>query len=130
MANFELQPLDGGDFRILIDLTAVGGATELEIDLSAHKLSKFRLYRVAVRLSGGSGATVDPELRRAAGASAGRDLIAKPADPTALTADVDSDEAGMRCYLPARKLWLFPGVDAGDDNVIEGEILIRAGWEG
>lgn len=129
-AGVEVQLLGNGDVRVLIDATGVGTSSSFEIDLLEKQqandpyygnLRKFRIGRVHSTITSGSATTHNPKIESASRVQFLADDLAG--------IDVDCNYAEMFfCYAETGVLTFSPQVDAGDDNVVQAEILISAGW--
>mgnify|MGYP003319468350 CR=1 FL=1 len=117
-----LTPIGGSDY--LLTVTETEAATASEWNVVGVPL-KGRILRQMCVLSSGTGTTVDPVLARTSGGT-GQNVVVEN-DTAAATVDTVSDP-GIPYYDTDGTFYGKSGVDAGTDNTIVSEYLIRGGW--
>lgn len=105
---------------------AISASNAQASDEAAYRVGvqKFRIYRSCWYKGAGTAATIAPTIGVATAAS-GPDLVV--VHPAATTHD--DDLQGYPVYSPNGTIYLKCGTNAGNDNVITGEITIRKGWQ-
>ena len=117
-----LTPIGGSDYLLTVTETEAAAASEwtaVGIPL------KGRILRQVVSLQSGAGATVDPILTRTSGGTGQNVLLEN--DTAAATVDTVSDP-GIPYYDTDGTWFGKSTVNAGTDNTIVSEYLIRGGW--
>ena len=117
-----LTPIGGSDY--LLTVTESEAATGSEWTVVGVPI-KGRILRQVCVLSSGTGTTVDPVLTRTS-AGTGQNVVVEN-DTAAATVDTVSDP-GIPYYDTDGTLFGKSTVDAGTDNTIVSEYLIRGGW--
>lgn len=117
-----LSPIGGSDYLLTVSETDAGAADEWSI---VGVPLKGRIIRQTCVLTAGTGTTVDPKLARVSGGS-GADIIVEN-DTAAATVDTVSDP-GIPYYDSDGTFYGMSVVDAGADNSVTTEYLIRGGW--
>lgn len=124
----EVNSLGDGDYQVLIDETGASASSEAVVN-DDQLPRRFRIVRQVSVLSSGTGTTVDPVVGRTTNPS-GRAVLVENADPAATVDNVPL--APVPCYNPDSQKRLFhrSRPNAGSDNVIQTEYLLREGWHG
>lgn len=129
MASSTVSVTRVGDGDFLVEITGTSYTTSTEVVLTDTTTglsipSKGTIRRCIVKRSAGSGASLQPEIRRTSGGS-GVNLVYQAAS-TLVANTVDDAPDGV--YVAPSVPYFAPAFDAGSDNDFTAEIMVSEGW--